>query len=88
MLCINSVNIDGIECIRNPYVLYQQYQHIEPIVSALQNCNRIKNRLNIKKIMSKNVYVNCIDSVNIDSIKCIRNPYVLYQQYRHTLIQY
>ena len=27
MLCINSVDIDSIECIRNPYVLYRQYQH-------------------------------------------------------------
>ena len=31
--------------------------------------------------MSKNVYVLCVNSVDIDSIEYIRNPYVLYQQY-------
>ena len=38
--------------------------------------------------MSKNVYVLCIDIVDIDDIECIRNPDVLYQQYQHTLIKY
>ena len=36
--------------------------------------------------MSTNVYVICIDSVNIHSIECIRNPYVLCQQCRHVLV--
>ena len=36
---------------------------------------RIENPLNIKEVMSTNVYVICIDSVDIDSIECIRNTY-------------
>ena len=44
-------------------------------VSAFQNFIRIENQLNIKKVMSKNVYVLCINYVEIDSIECIRNPY-------------
>ena len=44
-------------------------------VSAFQNSLWIENPLNIKENMSTNVYVICIDSVNIDSIECIRNTY-------------
>ena len=36
----------------------------------------IENWLNIKEVMRTNVYVICIDFVNIDSIECIRNTYV------------
>ena len=53
----------------------------KPSISAFQNFNKIEKWLNIKKVMSKNVYALCIDIVNIDSIECISNPYVLYQQY-------
>ena len=60
----------------------------KPSVSAFQNFNQMENWLNIKKVMCKSVYVLCINSVNIDSIEYIRNPYVLYWQYRYTLIQY
>ena len=88
MPCINSVDIDSNECIRNPYVLVFDGIVEKPLISVFQNFNLIENQLNNKKVMGKNVYVLCIDSVNIDSIECIRNPYVLYQQYRHTLIQY
>ena len=35
----------------------------------------IENILNIKEVMSTNVCVICIDSVDIDSIECIRNTY-------------
>ena len=44
----------------------------KPSVSAFQNLSWIKNRLNIGKVMGRNVF--CIDSVNIDSIECIRDP--------------
>ena len=44
----------------------------KPSVSAFQNFLRIENQLNIKKIMGRNVF--CINSVNIDSIECIRDP--------------
>ena len=95
ILCIDSVDIDNIECIRNhclvstvsTYVVFNGMVE-KPTVSASQNFNQIENQLNIKKVMSKNVYVLCIDSVNIDSIECIRNHYVLYQQYQYTSIQY
>ena len=44
-----------------------------PLVSAFQNFNWIENQLNIKKVMSKNVYVFCFDIVGMDSIECIRS---------------
>ena len=47
----------------------------KPWVSAFQNFLRIENPLNIKEVMSTNVYVICIDCVNIHSIECIRNTY-------------
>ena len=43
----------------------------KPSVSAFQNFLQIENRLNIKK----RVDMFCIDSVDIDSIECIRDPY-------------
>ena len=46
-----------------------------PLVSAFQNFLRIENGLNIKKsYREKCVDVFCIDSVDIDSIECIRDP--------------
>ena len=36
---------------------------------------QIENPLNIKEVMSTNVYVICIDCVDIHSIECIRNTY-------------
>ena len=47
----------------------------KPWVSAFQNFLRIENPLNIKEVMSTNVYVICIDCVDIHSIECIRNSY-------------
>ena len=44
----------------------------KPLVSAFQNFLWIENWLNIKKVMGRNVF--CIDSVDIDSIECIRDP--------------
>ena len=35
----------------------------------------IENPLSIKEVMSTNVYVIGTDSVDIDSIECIRNTY-------------
>ena len=58
----------------------------KPSVSAFQNINQTEKQLNIKKVISKNVLVICIDNVDIDSTECIRSPYNLYQQYWHTLI--
>ena len=85
MLSIDSVDIDSIECIRNPcfvltvlmYVIFDGMVE-KPSVLAFQNFKWIEHHLNNKKVISKNVYVLCIDSDDIDSIECIRNPYVLY----------
>ena len=47
----------------------------KPSVSAFQNFLQIENQLNIKKVMGKNMWMCfCIDSVDIDSIECIRDP--------------
>ena len=73
ILCIDSVDIDSIEYIRNPCCVLTVSTYIvfdgmgeKPSVSVFQNFNWIENQLNIKKVMSKNVYVLCIDSVDID----------------------
>ena len=63
MSSINSINIYGNDDIVE-----------KPSVSAFQNFLRIENWLNIKKVMGRNVEVFCIDSVDIDSIECIRDP--------------
>ena len=76
MSCVNSVNIYTIECIRNPYVLCQQCQHIWYLMVWLENPDSqhyktkfwIKNWLNIKEVMSTNVCVICIKSINSVSI--------------------
>ena len=44
---------------------------------------RIENQLNIKEVMRTNVYVICIDCVDIHSIECIRNMYAWCRQCRH-----
>ena len=46
----------------------------KPSVSAFQNFFRIGNRLNIKKVMGRNVWMcfdSSIDSLNKQSIQCI-----------------
>ena len=47
----------------------------KPLVSAFQNFLQIENKLNIKKVMGRNVWMCLVDSVNIGSTECIR--YVL-----------
>ena len=62
MFCIDSVNIHSIECIRDLCLVSTVLTYIvfdgmveKPSVSAFQNFLRIKNRLNIKKVMGRNV---------------------------------
>ena len=62
--CIDSVDIDSIECIRDPYLVSTLSTYIvlmvwmkKPSVSAFQNFLRIENRLNIKKVMGRNVWM-------------------------------
>ena len=62
MFCINSVDIDSIECIRDPCLVLTVSTYIvfdgiieKPTVSAFQNFLQIENRLNIKKVIGRNV---------------------------------
>ena len=64
VFCIDSVNIVSIECIRDPCLcidninIYSINDMIEkPSVSAFQNFLRIKNWLNIKKVIGRNVWM-------------------------------
>ena len=62
VFCIDSVDIHSIECIRDPCLvltvstLYSINGMVEKSsVSAFQNFLRIENRLNIKKVMGRNM---------------------------------
>ena len=64
VFCIDSVNIDSIECIRDPCPVSTVSKYIafdgmdeKPSVSAFQNFLQIENRLNIKKVMDRNVWM-------------------------------
>ena len=63
VFCIDSVDIDSIECIRSlscidSIDIYSIDGMVEkPSVSAFQNCFRIENRLNIKKVMGRNMWM-------------------------------
>ena len=63
VFCIDSIDIDSIECIRDPCLVltvstYSINGMVEkPSVSAFQNFLRIENRLNIKKVMARNVWM-------------------------------
>ena len=62
MFCIISVDIHSIECIRDPCLVSTVSTYIvfdgmveKPSVSAFQNFLQIENRLNIKKVIGRNV---------------------------------
>ena len=82
VFCINSVNIDSIECIRDPCLVSTVSTYIVLMVwlkssesQLSKTFLQIENPLNIKKGMSQEcVDVFCIYSVDIDSIECIRDP--------------
>ena len=63
MFCIDSVDIDSIECITDPCLAltvstYSIDGMVEkPSVSAFQIFFQIENRLNIKKVMGRNVWM-------------------------------
>ena len=80
VFCIDSVDIDSIECIR--YLSCIDSINIcsingmikKPSVSAFLNFLWIENRLNIKKVMGRNVWMcfdSSIDSLDKHSIQCI-----------------
>ena len=64
VFCIDSVDIDSIECISRSLScidsinIYSINGMVEKLsVSAFQNFLQIENRLNIKKVMGKNVWM-------------------------------
>ena len=64
MFCIDSVDIDSIECIRDPCLALTVSTHIvlmvwlkSPQSQLSQIFFRIENQLNIKKVMGRNVWM-------------------------------
>ena len=71
VFCINSVDIDSIECIRDPCPVSTVSTYIvlvvwlkKPSVSAFQNFLWIENQLNFKKVMGKNVWMCFVSTVS------------------------
>ena len=69
MFCINSVNIDSIECIRDPCLVSTVSTYIvlmvwlkSPQSQLSKSFLQIENWLNIKKFMGRNVWM-CFDSI-------------------------
>ena len=81
VFCINSVDIDSIECIRDPCLVLTVLTYIvlmiwlkSPQSQLFKTFVQIENRLNIKKVMGRNVWMcfdRSIDSLNKHSIQCI-----------------
>ena len=72
VFCIDSVDIDSIECIRDPYPVLTVSTYIvfngiveKPSVSAFQNFLRIENWLNIKKVMGRYVWMCFVSTLSI-----------------------
>ena len=63
MFCINSVDIDSIECIRDPCLVLTALTYIVLMVwlkalsLSFPNIFWIENWLNIKKVMGRNVWM-------------------------------
>ena len=83
VFCIDSVYIDSIECITrslsciNSVNIYSIDGMVEkPLVSAFQNFLWIENRLNIKKVMGRNVWM-CFDS-SIDCLDKLSIQYIVF----------
>ena len=81
VFCIDSVDIDSIECIRDPCLVSTVLTYILLMVwlkssqsQLSKNFLRIENPLNIKKVMGWNVWMcfdSSIDSLDKHSIQCI-----------------
>ena len=70
VFCIDSVDMDSIECIRDPCLVSTVSTYIvlmvwlkSPRVSAFQNFLQIENPLNIKKVMGRNVWMCFVSTV-------------------------
>ena len=74
VFCIDSLNIDSIECrsIRDPcpvvtvsIYIYSNDGIVEKLLgSAFQNLSWIKNQLNIKKVMVRNMWMCFVSTVS------------------------
>ena len=81
VFCINSVDIDSIECIRDPCLVSIVLTYIalmvwlkSPQSQLSKTFFQIGNQLNIKKIMGRNVWMcfdRSINSLGKHSIQCI-----------------
>ena len=72
MSSINSINIYSIDGMVE-----------KPSVSAFQNFLQIQNRLNIKKVMGRNMWMCFVSTVSTNIALNALEILVLYQQYRH-----
>ena len=71
VFCINSVNIDSIECIRDPCLVSTVSTYIvlmvwlkSPESQLSKTFLQIENPLNIKKVMSRNVWMCFVSTVS------------------------
>ena len=71
VFCIDSVDIDSIECIRDPCLVSTVSTYIvlmvwlkNPQSQLFKNILRIENQLNIKKVMSRNVWMCFVSTVS------------------------
>ena len=81
VFCISSVNIDSIECIRDPCLVSTVLTYVvlmvwlkSPQPQLSKTFFWIENWLNIKKVMGRNVWMcfeSSIDSLDKHSIQCI-----------------
>ena len=69
---VNSIDIYSIDGIVE-----------KPLVSAFQNFLQIENRLNIKKVMGRNVRMCFVSTVSTWIALNVLKILVLYQQYQH-----
>ena len=69
--CIDSIDVDSIECIRDPdpvstvstYIVFDGMVE-KPSVSTFQIFLRIENKLNIKKVIGRNVWMGFVSTVS------------------------
>ena len=71
VFCINSVNIDSIECIRDPCSVSTVLTYIVLMVwlkcpqsQLSKNFLQIENLLNIKKVMGRNMWMCFVSTVS------------------------
>ena len=70
VFCIDSVDIDSIECIRDPCLVLTVWTYIvlmvwltNPESQLFKTFLRIENLLNIKQVMGRNVWMCFVSTV-------------------------